>query len=63
MPGTVSDIKVAVGDTVSNGQVLCVLEAMKMENDIASPAAGKILAVHVAKGASVNSDDLLFTIG
>jgi biotin carboxyl carrier protein len=63
MPGTVLDIKVAVGDTVTNGQVLCVLEAMKMENDIASPAAGKVVAVHATKGASVNSDDLLVSIG
>lgn len=62
MPGTVLELKVAVGDTVENGQTLLVLEAMKMENDIASPAAGKVASINVAKGASVNSDDLLVVI-
>ena len=62
MPGTIMDVKVAVGDTVAEAQVLVVLEAMKMENDIVSPVAGKIAAISVKKGDSVNSNDLLITI-
>jgi len=63
MPGTVLDIKVNEGDTVSNGQVLLILEAMKMENEIMAPADGKVISVNVAKGASVNAGDVLITIG
>lgn len=62
MPGTILDVKCAVGDTVTSGQVLVVLEAMKMENDIVAPAAGKVASVHVKKGDSVNSNDLIVTI-
>lgn len=62
MPGTILDVKVSVGDTVTNGQVLMVLEAMKMENDIVASCDGKITSVGVAKGASVNSGDVLVTI-
>ncbi|MCX7657288.1 MAG: acetyl-CoA carboxylase biotin carboxyl carrier protein subunit, partial [Oscillospiraceae bacterium] len=62
MPGTINDIKVSVGDTVNEAQVLLVLEAMKMENDIVAPKAGKIAAINVKKGDSVNSNDLLLTI-
>lgn len=63
MPGTVLDIKVSVGDTVSNGDVVIILEAMKMENEIMSPVDGKIVSVNVSNGASVNSDDVLIVIG
>jgi len=63
MPGTVLDIKVSVGDTVSNGDVVIILEAMKMENEIISPVDGKIVSVNVSNGASVNSDDVLIVIG
>ena len=44
MPGTILDIKVAVGDTVKSGQAICVLEAMKMENDVNAPCDGKVLS-------------------
>ena len=47
MPGTVMDVKVKVGDTVEEAQVLLVLEAMKMENDIVAPHAGKITSVMI----------------
>ena len=63
MPGTVLDIKVKAGDTVSNGDVLLILEAMKMENEIMAPAGGKVVSVNVSKGASVNAGDVLIVLG
>ena len=63
MPGTILDIKVNVGDAVNNGDVLVILEAMKMENEIMAPKAGKVLSINVSKGASVNSGDVLVVIG
>lgn len=62
MPGTILDVKVNSGDSVSEGQVLMVLEAMKMENDIVAPKAGTVASVNVKKGDSVNRDDLLASI-
>lgn len=63
MPGTILDVKVAVGDSVTKGQVIMVLEAMKMENDIVASCDGKITSVLTSKGSSVNSGDALATIG
>jgi len=63
MPGTVLDVKVNVGDTVSKGQVIMILEAMKMENDIVASCDGKITSVLAKKGDTVNSGDALATIG
>ena len=63
MPGTILDVKVAVGATVKKGDVLCVLEAMKMENDIPAPCDGKVVAINVQKGASVNAGDTLVSLG
>lgn len=63
MPGTVLDIKVAVGDTVNSGDVLMILEAMKMENEIQASTSGKVTGISVATGASVNGGDVLITIG
>ena len=62
MPGTIVKVNVNPGDKVSKGDVLCVLEAMKMENDIVAPRDGKITSVVAQKGASVNSGDVLFTL-
>ena len=63
MPGTILDVKVSVGDSVSSGSVLCILEAMKMENEIMSPCDGTILSVNVTKGASVETGAVLCVIG
>lgn len=63
MPGTILDIKVEVGASVSKGQPLLVLEAMKMENDVMAPCDGTVKEIQVAKGASVNSGDLLIVLG
>lgn len=62
MPGNIYDIKVNVGDKVAANQVVIVLEAMKMENEIVTPVAGTVASVNVSKGASVNSGDVLVTI-
>jgi biotin carboxyl carrier protein len=57
------DVKVSVGVTVKKGDVLVILEAMKMENDVVSPADGQVVAVRVSKGSSVNAGDVLILIG
>lgn len=62
MPGTILDIKVSVGQEVNKGDVLLILEAMKMENEIMAPESGKIIAIHVDKSASVNTSELLIEI-
>lgn len=63
MPGTILKVNVANGDSVKKGDVLVVLEALKMENDIVAPCDGKVLSVSTTKGASVNSGDVLVNIG
>ena len=63
MPGTILKVNVKNGDAVKEGQVLVVLEAMKMENEIMAPKAGTITQVAVQKGASVNTGDALVFIG
>ena len=62
MPGTTPSASVAARDTVKKGQVLMVLDAMKMENEILAPRDGKVTAVAVVKGAAVESGALLCTI-
>ena len=62
MPGTILDIKVSVGQAVKKGDVLCVLEAMKMENDIPAPKDGTVAAIKVSKGASVQAGEALVSI-
>ncbi len=63
MPGTIVDIKLAQGAAVKKGQVVLILEAMKMENEILSPKDGTVAQIAVTKGATVNSGDLLAVIG
>ena len=59
MPGTILDVKVSVGASVKKGDILMILEAMKMENEIVAPEDGTVAQVNVQKGASVNSGDVL----
>ncbi len=62
MTGTIVKVFVKPGDTVDNGDVLLVLEAMKMENDVMAAIQGKIDAVHVTDGTIVNTGDMLITL-
>ena len=62
MPGTILDVKVAAGQAVKKGDVICVLEAMKMENDIPAPCDGVIASINVQKGATVAAGDLVASI-
>lgn len=63
MPGTIVSIKVNAGDTVKKGDVLVILEAMKMENEIMAPQDGKVVAVNTSNGVSVNTGDALVSLG
>lgn len=63
MPGTILDIKVNVGDAVKEGQPIIILEAMKMENDIVAPCDGTVNVIAVKKGDSVDTNQLVATIG
>lgn len=62
MPGTILDIKTSVGASVTNGQVLCILEAMKMENDIVAPQDGTVASINVNKGDSVDAGQVIITL-
>lgn len=63
MPGTILDVRCSEGATVKKGDILFILEAMKMENEIMSPCDGTILSVNVTKGASVETGAVLCVIG
>ena len=62
MPGTILSVNIAVGDSVKRGQVLMILEAMKMENEIMCPRDGRVTAIQTSKGAAVESGTPLCTI-
>ena len=62
MPGTVLEIKATPGQRVKKGEVLLILEAMKMENEINAPADGVIAQVFVTKGASVVTGNALISM-
>lgn len=62
MPGTVLDIKVAPGKSVEKGDILLVLEAMKMENEVLAPFAGVVSQILVGKGATVDTGDPLISM-
>ena len=63
LQGTVQTIKVKVGDSVNAGDVVAIIEAMKMENDIPATSSGKVIAIHVSTGAKVAAGDVLLDIG
>lgn len=63
MPGTILDIKVTEGQSIKAGDILVILEAMKMENEIVSPKDGIINGIHTAKLSAVSTGDPLVTIG
>jgi len=62
MPGTIVSVEVAPGQSVKAGDIIMILEAMKMENDIVAPVDGVIKQILVNKGASVNTDEILAVI-
>ena len=62
MPGTILDVKVSVGQTIQKGDVVCVLEAMKMENDIPASQGGTVASINVQKGSNVNANDVIITL-
>ena len=59
MQGTVLKVLVEAGQAVEAGQVVCIVEAMKMENEVASPRAGTIRAIRVSEGGSVNAGEVV----
>lgn len=62
MPGNILDVKTAVGASVTSGQVLCILEAMKMENDIVASQDGTVASINISKGDSVEAGQVLITL-
>jgi len=62
MPGTILDVKTSVGASVKSGDVLCILEAMKMENEIFSEKGGVVASINAPAGASVQSGDVIITL-
>lgn len=62
MPGTILDVKVKPGTAVKAGDILVILEAMKMENEIVAPQDGTVASINVNKGDAVNSGDVLVSM-
>lgn len=62
MPGNINAVKFSAGQSVKAGDIIIILEAMKMENEIVAPKAGTLKSVFVTKGATVNTGDALFEI-
>lgn len=62
MPGKILDVKAKVGDAVKKGQVILILEAMKMENEVVAPEDGTVASIDVAAGATVEAGDTLATL-
>ena len=63
MPGTILSVNAQNGAAVKKGDVLMILEAMKMENEILAPCDGTVLSVNTSKGSAVQSGELLCVIG
>ena len=62
-PGNIVRVEVAVGDIITKDQVLLVMEAMKMESEVKSPQSGVLQAIHVQAGDTVQTGDVLLTLG
>jgi len=62
MPGKILNVKVNVGDSVNNGDLVLLLEAMKMENEVFATASGKVTEIRVKSGDSVSTGDVLLVI-
>ena len=63
MQGTILDVKVKVGDSVNEGDVLLILEAMKLENEVVATASGTVKQILVSKGKAVQSQEALIIVG
>ena len=63
MAGTILDVKVSVGQSVNVGDVVCILEAMKLENEVVADAAGVVKSIAVSKGTTVENGQLVVVIG
>lgn len=63
MPGTILKLNVKVGDTIKANDLVCILEAMKMENEIFAAEGGVVKSIESAQGASVNAGDVIITLG
>lgn len=62
MPGTILAVNVKAGESIKKGQVLCILEAMKMENEIMAPSDAKVVSIAVDAGESVNTGQVLIVL-
>jgi biotin carboxyl carrier protein len=62
MPGTILDIMVTEGQTVKKGEIILILEAMKMENELAAPVDGTVVKIYTSRGESINAGDSILTI-
>lgn len=62
MPGKILDVRVSVGQAVKRGDVLMILEAMKMENEIVSPQDGTVASIQVSVGSAVEAGDTLASL-
>ena len=62
MQGTILDVKVEEGDEIESGDVVCVLEAMKMENDVVASRGGTVTQIAVSEGDSVDMGDVLVVV-
>lgn len=63
MPGTILKMNVKVGDTIKANDLVCILEAMKMENEIFAAEGGTVKSIDAPQGTSVNSGDVIITLG
>ena len=63
MPGTILKVNVKVGDAVKKNDLICILEAMKMENEIFAAENGRVTALNTPQGTSVNTGDAIVTLG